>query len=444
MASESAPAATPSAAPASFDGARPPRSRLRRLSSVVAAPLIVLALLLFANELPTGSGLQEGGVTRPVPSAVGISPSPPSVVIVPEPSVPAEPSPSSARPTPSTKTTRSAPPSVGEYLLIERATLELLPTAGPAWDALVAIADESLGSPDLTDQDSRHAVQTLGVALVHARTGGEAYREKARRAIMDAIGTERDGADNSILALGRQLAAYVLAADLIGLSGSDDETFREWLAEIRTHELGGHGRWRALTATHGDSANNWGAFAGASRIAASLYLGDHEDVWAASDVLRGFLGDRTAWDAFQPVGDSADWACEPGRFVPVNPPCTKDGVDLSGAIVRDISRGGRFRWPPGEDGVRYTLESLQGLTIQAELLRRNGYGDPWSWSDDALRRAADFVTRSGQAGGDTWNRSWPSYHVPWLINARYGLSLPVVAAEPGRIFGYTDWLYGSR
>ena len=59
----------------------------------------------------------------------------------------------------------------------------------------------------------------------------------------------------------------------------------------------------------------------------------------------------------------------------------------------------------GPDGIGYTLESLQGLTLQAELLTVNGYGDAWTWSDNALRRAADFVTRSGGAGGRTWNFS---------------------------------------
>ena len=81
------------------------------------------------------------------------------------------------------------------------------------------------------------------------------------------------------------------------------------------------------------------------------------------------------------------------------------GIDLDGAIVRDIGRGGNLRWPPGEAGISYTLESLQGLVLQAELLTVNGYGDAWSWSDRALRRAADVVTRSGEAGGVTWNRS---------------------------------------
>ncbi len=307
----------------------------------------------------------------------------------------------------------------------------------------MAIADGPAGPPRLRDQDERHGLTTLATALVFARTGDARYRDKARQEVISVIGDEREGAANAILALGRQLGSYVLAADFIDLDGEDDVRFRAWLGPLRTRELGGHGRWRDLTGTHEDSANNWGAFAGASRIAASLYLGDSKDVALAAQVLRGFLGDPAGWDGFQPVEGSRSWACDEDAFVPVNPPCVRDGVDLDGAIVRDVSRGGRLRWPPGDNGIRYSLESIQGLMLQAELLTENGYGDAWEWSDQALRRAADFITRADAAGGDGWNRSDVTAHIPWLVNARYELGLPTVPAGQGRVFGYTDWLYGD-
>ena len=312
-----------------------------------------------------------------------------------------------------------------------------LPTSGPGWDALVSVADDDLGNADLTDQDDKHGVKTLAVALVYARTGDTSYRDKAHEAITSAIGTERVGADNSILALGRQLGSYVLAANLIGLSGPDDQRFRTWLSAIRTRELGGHGSWTQLIGTHKDSSNNWGAFAGASRIAADLYLGDLSDLAQASRVLRGFLGDRRAWSSFEPVGESASWACHPDTYTPINPPCTLSGIDVDGAIVADISRSGPLSWPVGSDGILYTNEALQGLVVQAELIRAAG-GDPWSWSDQALLRAANMLTR---AGG--WNPAPIDTHLPWIFNARYDLHLPTEAAGYGRLFGYTDWLFGS-
>lgn len=441
----------PESAPGSDAGPRAEAGPRRSWLGLLVVPLIIASALLSSGPLPA--------VQRSLDDALDLVEAAwPRLAALVEPRASAAPT-TGATETPTTGPTSSAgptgAPSPGatarpsppraddDYLLMPRATLAALPTSGPAWERLLAVADAPLGRPDLTDQDERHGVRTLAVALVYARTGDPTYRDRARDAIMAAIGTERIDAGNAILALGRQLAAYVLAADFIDLGGADDAEFRDWLAGIRTRTLGGHGRWISLVGTHEDSANNWGAFAGAARIAASRYLGDTAEVERAARVLAGFLGDRSAWDAFQPVEDSVSWACDTLPFTPINPPCTAEGIDLDGAIVRDISRGGRLRWPPGDSGIGYTLESLQGLTLQAELLYQGGFGDPWSWSDEALRRAARIVTASGAAGGETWNRSDPSRHVPWLLNARYDLDLPTEPAGFGRTFGYTDWLYGS-
>jgi hypothetical protein len=430
-----APAGTPPDAPPPATGAPGdgPPGRRRRVPISVILTLAVIGAILIATWQPMLPGLTES--PSPTSStAVGETPSP-AVTPSAEASPSVTPSPTPVPPSP-------RPP--GDFLLMSKADFMALPTSGPAWDNLVAWANDPAGEPDLSDQDNRYGVITLASALVFARTGDPTYGERARTQVMAAIGTEREGANNSILALGRQLGAYVLAADFIDLSGTDDQRFREWLDTIRTRELGGHGRWRSLIATHEDAPQNWGSFAGASRIAASLYLGDTADVSRAAQILRGFLGDRSVYAGFQPVEGARSWACEPQRYTPINPPCSRDGIDLDGAIVRDIDRGGNLKWPPGRDGIGYTLESFQGLTVQAELLSVNGYGDAWTWSDQALKRAAGIVTRSGEAGGLTWNRSEVSHYVPWFLNARYGLDLPTEPAGIGRVFGFTDWLYGSR
>ncbi|OGC49782.1 hypothetical protein A2716_00255 [candidate division WWE3 bacterium RIFCSPHIGHO2_01_FULL_40_23] len=341
--------------------------------------------------------------------------------------------------------TPTPPPTTGDYLLMPRSQLLSLSTTSTAWNNVKGIADGDLGTPDLKNQDNKHDVKTLAVALVYARIGNTPtmdYRTKARNAIMSVMGTEQVGAYNSILSLGRQLGAYVLAADFINLDGADDETFRAWLKDIRTKELGGHGRWIVLTQTHGDSNNNWGSFAGASRIAASMYLNDTTDVEAASKVFRGFTGDRNAYASFRTISSTeATWACSQSTtlYTPINPPCYLSGINVDGAIVGDIYRDSTpLQWPPTSTGISYTLESLQGLVLQAELLSRAGY-DSWNYSDKALKRAADLVSRDGR-----WNYSSVSYHVPWILNKRYGLNIPTRSpASYGRVFGYTDWLYGN-
>jgi hypothetical protein len=342
----------------------------------------------------------------------------------------------------------SGPPSVaaaGDYLLMTRSELLARPTSGSAWAELKETADMSLGTPDLCDQEARHHMRTLAAALVYARTGNATYGTKARGGVMAAIKTQVAGCDNATLALGRQLLAYVLAADFSDLSGTSESTFRTWLSAIRTKKIGGHSKWYSLRVTHEESAANWGAHAGASRIAASLYLGDTTDVSTAARVTRGFLGDRGAYAGFGHVLDSTDlsWACSATSYTPTNPSCTKSGINVDGAFITDISRGGSLRWPPGETGVNYQLESIQGMGMQVELLSRNGYPEAWKWSSGALKRAAGVVTRSAASGGTGWNLTTASRQMPWLLNLRYGTSIPTRVNGPGRIIGFTSWLYGA-
>jgi hypothetical protein len=321
--------------------------------------------------------------------------------------------------------------SIGGALIASPQELAVLPTSGAAWDHIKSVADGSLGTPNLTDQNNKHDVAALAVALVANRLDSDTYRAKARLAILGAIGTERVGADNSILALGRQLGAYVLAADLIGLSGPDDAAFRTWLSAIRTRELGGHGRYTSLKGTCEDAPHNWGTFACASLLAANRYLGDDAAVERSWAVFRGLTGDRGAYAGFQDLASDV-WACPGVPFTPANYGCSADSVRY-GAFVKDVTRGAD---PPTADGagLSYTLEILQGVAFQAELLSRAGHPDAW----ERLRPAFDWARRNG-----VLDLSSVGYHVTWWANERLGWSLPTRPATMGRVFGFTDWLYGS-
>ena len=330
-----------------------------------------------------------------------------------------------------------------DYILMSRSALMARPVSGTPWRNLKAIAGESLGTPNLCYQNSRHHLRTLAAALVYARTGIASYGIKARNGVMAAITTQRVGCNNATLALGRQLMAYVLAADFADLSGTRDATFRTWLSGIRTKIIGGHSKWHSLYRTHIRSANNWGAYAGASRIAASLYLGDTADVARAARITQGFLGNRTAhrfWSILSPQAKS--WSCAPSNYTPVNGWCRRGGILVDGAVVMDVGRGGYRRWPPGDTGVDYQLESIQGMGMQVELLFKNGYASAWKWSSSALKRMAKFVNRSKAAGGTGWNETQASRQMPWLLDRRLGMTIPRRYSGMGRSIGFTDWLYG--
>jgi hypothetical protein len=324
---------------------------------------------------------------------------------------------------------------------ISRAEVRRLPERGPAWHQVKAVADQPLGPADIANQDTEHDVRTLAVALVYARTGQRRYYLKAARAIMDAVGTERGG---RTLALGRGLVSYVVAADLIGLR--DDPTraapFRSWLDDVRREQLAPQ-RHPTLIATHELAPSNWGAHAGASRIAADVYLGDAGDLARAAAVFKGWLGDRSVYSGFK-FGDDLSWQANAKAPVAVDPPgARRAGHSIDGALPDDMRRGCRLRFPPC--ATLYPWEALQGAVVQAEILSRQGY-DSWNWQHRGLLRAADFLfaldrryPRSGwwAPRGNAW--------IPWLLNRRYGTHFPAHApARAGKGMGYTDWTAGTN
>ena len=175
---------------------------------------------------------------------------------------------------------------------LSHAEIRSLPMQGAAWRRVLADAKRSTDRPDLSNQEDMTNVRVLAKALVFARTGEPRYREEVIRACMAAMGTERGG---RTLSLARELAAYVIAADLVGLPAEEDARFRAWLRPTLSRRLKG----RTLQSTHEDRPNNWGTHAAASRIAAALYLEDRAELERAALVFRGYLGDREAYDGFK-------------------------------------------------------------------------------------------------------------------------------------------------
>lgn len=343
---------------------------------------------------------------------------------------------STAQPAPTDSPVPTIPPEAlsevrEPYLGIWISAPELarLPTSGPAWEHLKEQADRSEGDPRLRNQDQNNNVLVLAKALVYARTGEESYREEVIENLMAAIGTEEGG---RTLALGRELVAYVIAADLINLPADEeeDEEFRDWLRELLTKELDGS----TLQQTQEERPNNWGTHAGASRAAVALYLQDDAELERTAVVFKGYLGDRSAYDDF--IYGALHWQADPDNPVGINPKgAMKDGYVIDGAMPEEMRRGGDFRWPPDETG--YPWEALQGSLVQAEILCRAGY-PTWEWEDRALLRAAEFLYGIGWVpeGDDVWQ--------PWLLNNVYGADYPsTITTRPGKNMGWTEWTHSE-
>ena len=323
---------------------------------------------------------------------------------------------------------RQIPPVRREGILINAAEIKSLPVSGIAWENMKAEADQATGTPDVSNQDDPVNVRVLAKALVYARTGIQRYRDDVILACQTAIDTEKGG---RTLALGRELLAYVVAADIVGLPPDIDELFKVWLRRILNEDLDG----RTLQTTHEDRPNNWGTNAGASRAAVARYLGDSRELARTALVLQGYLGDRTAFADFD-YGELS-WQADETQPVGVNPAgAVKNGFNIDGVLPDDMRRGGKFQVPPAFTG--YPWGALQGTVVQAEILYRAGY-DSWTWSDQAILRSVRFLFRIGwpATGDDDW--------VPWIINAQYGSSFPAqTPTTAGKNFGWMDWLYGGN
>jgi len=311
------------------------------------------------------------------------------------------------------------------------------PMSGAAWTKLNNEASQSCGQPDLEDGYDPANVCILAKALVFARTGAESLRGDVHTALSSVVSLYSHSYTATALYLGRELGAYVLAADLIDLRGHDpvlDAEFRDTLRFLRTAPAGGGGV-KNLVECHEKRPNNWGTHCGASRAAVAAYLGESAELARVAQVLKGWLGDRSSYAGFS-YGELW-WQADPSALVGINPSgAIRDGHSIDGVLPDDQRRSGAFVWPPPKEN--YVYEALQGALLQAILLRRAGY-DAFDWQDQALLRAFNWLHNQADfpaEGDDTWQ--------PHVMNFFYGTSFPApVPARPGKGFGWTDWVYGT-
>lgn len=299
--------------------------------------------------------------------------------------------------------------------------LSTLPTTGTAWTYMKSKADSTWPAPNICDQNNKTGVLALAAGMVYARVGGETYKTKVIDACKALMTSQKDGCTNAALAAGRQLGAWVLASDLVGYK---DVAWVNWLLQMRTRNLGGHGRWTSLRFTQSDSSNNWGAFAQSSLCVIDRYLEDTTSIALDWKIFQGFAGNRLAHTFRTPSISQPSWLCiDKSKWTPIQL-CTDP--KKTGAPTEDAWRSGAYP----NISKTYVAETMQGLALAAEMLSRAGYTAAW----EKLRPLANFATVWA-----VWNASSVGYHLPWWYNSRLGINAPTRGAQYGRTFGYTDW-----
>ncbi|HEX8156190.1 MAG TPA: hypothetical protein VF526_02290 [Solirubrobacteraceae bacterium] len=360
----------------------------------------------------------------------------------------------------------AAPTTVAsKYMLIDSARLALLPTSGAPYAAMKRTADDAMSRMSLTtptatspwlpnygdDTGIGKGAATLAAALVYARTGDDSYRDFVIRVNRFVIGSEDSASTNGtrdedkLLATMRQISAYVLAADLVGMDpdapgsrpGYTSTVWKTWLGALRTKSIGS-GNCSSIVDCN-LKATNWGAWASASRTTIDVYLDDSADLAVAVDRLKLYLGESMngkPWvrsESFDP-----SWACGRSvRFTAVNGSSCGSGKD--GIIVEDASRSGAPFPNWDRAGIDYSFHAYGAQLVAALLLDRKGY-DVWNWGDRALKRIMDRLDRLGVATG---NGRPTATHVSWIARYFYNTDYPTVPARPSDTLGFTDWLYGA-
>jgi hypothetical protein len=309
------------------------------------------------------------------------------------------------------------------HVWVDPSEIAKLPMSGKAWEALKKAATSPLKIPDLSNQDDHSPVTLMAKGLYFMRTGDAKARIDVIEGCVGAMGTETKG---STLALGRNLLGIVVAADSVGFR---DPNFVKWVDDVRTKTLDK----RTLISTHEDRPSNWGTHAGASRVAAGMFLRDYKEVTRAAKVWEGLFGNRSAYAKFK-YGDLS-WQADKAHPVGINSEGSKiDGHSVDGCIPDDQRRGGEFSWPPPV--VNYTREFLQGTVAAAHMLKRCGF-NPWFWEDMAVVRSMRFHIDEcgGKFEGD-------DECIPWIVNFYCKTKFPTkTPAKPAKCFGWSDWTH---
>lgn len=319
------------------------------------------------------------------------------------------------------------PPSASRGMWIAPAHVKILPRGGLAWSQVSAAARSNWGSPRLSDQNADDDVNTLAGALVAVRENDRVLAAKVRNQLM-AVTRVRDL--GRVLSVARNITSYVIAADVIGLSGVEKARFASFLRGIRTRPLEGHSGGNSLVTTALLSPNNWGTMARAAITAIDIYIGDKAGLAQMVTTQRAWLG--------EPVRSSlkyTDTAWHAGRMAGVNPRgAVAKGVPADGVLPEDQRRTGEPKLPAAKGS--YPWEALQGALVTSVLLQRQGLLSIHA-GDDALARAFTWLSssnRNAASGDDRWQ--------PWVLNAAAGTRFAVGAkVSAGKNMAWTDWTY---
>lgn len=317
-------------------------------------------------------------------------------------------------PIPTPIPTPTPSPSLSSILGVDFASR---PKSGDAWNRMLA-ASKNLKAVTLTDTGGSANGELLAAAFVAAALQDSALAGK----VVSICKTALNGSHSRTLEQGRNLAPIAIALDSVGDHSLDSLLLRE--RDYKATEQG------SVIDCHKKRPNNWGTVAGLARVAVDAHIGDTTDLSAAVKIHQGWLGDRSKYAGFS-YGDTS-WQANPSLPVGINPKnATKSGILIDGVLPDDQRRTKSF---PTWYNENYVWQALGEVAATQFILNAAGYPDVFEWSDAAVTRAyARYAAHNfGCDGDDGWQ---------YAAAALRGVTVSHVGFEPGKSFGWVDWLY---
>jgi len=340
------------------------------------------------------------------------------------------------------------PPSTTTHgVILDRAELMALPTTGNAWAAVLNQANsQSITGANLSDMNMQHDVGTLAVALAGVRLNSPALILKAKACLEDAIGTEAGGDSMDV---GRSLAAYVIAADVLDIRSGP---IFEWLDSFRTKKIphDNTGALMTIRSRAWETGTNASCQVGLCSVALAVYLRDADWVRENWDAYRRICGDKTSPFTLKANTFGDPWQADISNRVGIQPVgAVKNGLNIDGAYL-DMGRSNPIPKPSLSYDARMSLYpwvSLNGIIWAGLILHRQGF-PAFEIQDRAILRAVKFMRRLAR---DTGNMGWwgtdKKEDVKWLAHVAYPADLPLSeypitlpVANHDQV-GWSDWTH---
>jgi len=295
------------------------------------------------------------------------------------------------------------------------------PVQGIPWTELLKAAD--IADPNqatVSDQNSNNNAEILAAAIVFARTGNTAYKEKVEQACQNLTAAGKP-ADRT-LAWARETGAYALAADLVGYKPA---AFKEWLHNMAETYVASDNR--TLLEMFRVRPNNWGTMGFGSLCAIYGFLQDTTRLEEIREYwIQMVIGPKPADVVY---GDDLSWHLDTGNLRLINPKGSeKQGLNIDGVLPDDMRRNGSFSNPPPAPSTSYHWETLQGIIMGARILDRIGL-PIWAVADSAINRAVYLIQVDWENQYGSWKAEGDDLWMLPFVDQIYGTTYREINQE---------------